>query len=261
MNGTEHHTGQTDEIPLLGGNVSSVVKVGDTVRRSAGPWTPAVHAWLRYLDSRGFDGAPRALGVDERGREIVSYLDGEVFSYPMPEVVWSEDTLASVARLTRRMHDAARDFGYPDEAVWRRLPGAPDGPVICHNDIAPYNTVFRDGRPTALIDWDFAAPGPPEWDLAWIAWHYVPLYEIEGPELDRPSRLRLLLDCYGLEARTTLLPMIAQRQRCCLRTYEEWAAAGDPAFRAMVEQGYSDGVRASMTWLAELSRQLQRALG
>lgn len=30
------------EIPLDGGNMSSgVVRVGDTVRRPAGPWTPA----------------------------------------------------------------------------------------------------------------------------------------------------------------------------------------------------------------------------
>ncbi len=60
------------EIPLLGGNTSTVVRVGDTVRRNAGPWTPAVHALLRHLEYVGFTGAPRALGMDEQGREVLS---------------------------------------------------------------------------------------------------------------------------------------------------------------------------------------------
>jgi hypothetical protein len=37
------------EVPLTGGDMTAVVRVGDTVRRTAGPWTPAVHALLRQL--------------------------------------------------------------------------------------------------------------------------------------------------------------------------------------------------------------------
>ena len=57
---------------LEGGNTSVVVRVGDTVRRTAGHWTPAVHALLDHLESVGFDAAPRALGTDEQGREVLS---------------------------------------------------------------------------------------------------------------------------------------------------------------------------------------------
>ena len=49
------------EVPLIGGNTSTVVRVGDTVRRNAGPWTPAVHSLLHHLERVGFTGAPRAL--------------------------------------------------------------------------------------------------------------------------------------------------------------------------------------------------------
>lgn len=252
--------GPLQEIPLLGGNVSVVVRAGDTVRRSAGPWTPAVHAWLRHLEQEGFSGAPRALGMDEQGREVLTYVDGDVFSNLMPPFVWSDETLAAVARLTRRMHEAARDFKPPNDAVWRRQPGAPPGPVICHNDIGPYNTVFREERVAGFIDWDFAAPGPPEWDLAWIAWQYVPLYELDAVQLDRPRRLRLLADAYGLEARDRFLPVITERQQCCLRTYEEFSAAGEASFVAMVEEGYRDGVGESMAWLQEHWQDLARAL-
>jgi hypothetical protein len=57
------------ETPLGGGNMSSgVVRVGDTVRRPAGPWTPAVHALLAHLHAVGFHGAPAPLGIDQQGR-------------------------------------------------------------------------------------------------------------------------------------------------------------------------------------------------
>ena len=56
------------EIPLHGGNVSTVSRVGDTVRRNAGPWTPAVHALLNHLERVGFTGSPHALGMDELGK-------------------------------------------------------------------------------------------------------------------------------------------------------------------------------------------------
>ncbi|HKW77884.1 MAG TPA: aminoglycoside phosphotransferase family protein, partial [Candidatus Limnocylindria bacterium] len=60
----------------LGGNLQDTVRVGDTVRRRTGPWTPAVHALLRHLEKRGFP-APRVRGIDERGREILGYIEGE----------------------------------------------------------------------------------------------------------------------------------------------------------------------------------------
>ncbi|MFI2076838.1 MULTISPECIES: hypothetical protein [Streptomyces] len=42
---TTHDQPHAAAQPLPGGNVSAgVVRIGDTVRRPAGPWTPAVHA-------------------------------------------------------------------------------------------------------------------------------------------------------------------------------------------------------------------------
>src|SRR5260370_36753638 len=65
------------EIPLEGGNVSGgVVRIGDTVRRPAGPWTPAVHALLGPLTAAGFPGAPLPPGLDEHGREVLTLLPG-----------------------------------------------------------------------------------------------------------------------------------------------------------------------------------------
>ena len=53
----------------------SATIVDGTVRRPAGPWTPAVHALLRHFEAVGFAGAPRALGVSD-GVETLTRIDG-----------------------------------------------------------------------------------------------------------------------------------------------------------------------------------------
>ena len=67
-----------DGEPLPGGNVGGAVRIGQTVRRPTGPWTPAVHAVLSHLSSAELAAVPRVHGVDVRGREVLDYLPGEV---------------------------------------------------------------------------------------------------------------------------------------------------------------------------------------
>jgi len=127
-----------EETALSGGNVNAgVVRVGDTVRRQAGPWTPAVHALLEHLWSVGFRGAPRSLGIDEKGREILTYSPGEV---PWPshfDLLEPPEQLARVGRLVRDLHDALSSFTPPPDAQWNRLIPADRDDLIVHHDIAP----------------------------------------------------------------------------------------------------------------------------
>ncbi|HEY0118976.1 MAG TPA: phosphotransferase [Cellulomonas sp.] len=189
-----------DEEALTGGNSTTVTRVGSTVRRTAGPWTPTVHALLRRVRDRGLAGVPEPLGVDADGREIVSYLPGEVPQHPMPGWVWSARALADSGRLLRRLHDATVGFD-PAGPVWQ-LPAHEPAEVICHNDVAPYNMVFQDGRLVGLIDFDTASPGPRLWDLAYLAYRIVPLTgspdPTAPPTASRPARLDTLLSAYGM---------------------------------------------------------------
>ena len=166
------------EEPLGGGNVSAgVVRVGDTVRRPAGPHTPAVHALLGYLQAVGFEGAPRPLGIDERGREILSFIEGTV---PWPDrfgLLGPGDRLARASRLIRDFHDAVTGFVAPAGARWQVLIPAEGaegkGDIIAHHDLAPWNLVI--GPRWAFIDWDLAAPGTRLWDVAYAMHGFVPL--------------------------------------------------------------------------------------
>jgi len=105
-----------DEL-LPGGSETPVSRVGDTVRRRPGPTTPGVHALLDHLRAAGFSEAPRPLGFDEEGREILTFVEGEVWHDPLPDVVWLDRTLTDAASLLRRLHDATVGFEPPAGCV------------------------------------------------------------------------------------------------------------------------------------------------
>jgi len=247
-----------DEQPLPGGNAGGAVLADGTVRRTAGPWTPAVHALLRHLEDRGFDGAPRVIGLDELGREVLTYLPGETVgtARPWPAWVHSDEALEQVGHWLRGYHDAVRDFVPPPGARWRtsQRPWQP-GYVVGHNDAAPYNAVWQrgpdgGGRLVGFFDWDFAAPCPPVWDLAFVVFCWVPFHArdvmtAEGFTAlsDRPRRLRLLLDAYGYQGTVAdILAAVRSRISDIATSLRDLAAAGDPLFARLVREGVVDGL-------------------
>lgn len=252
---------------LRGGNTSHVVRVGDTVRRGTGHWTPAVHALLAHLASAGFDGAPSVLGTDGQGRETLAYVEGAVGTLGPHRLADSYQTLEACHQIgvwLRSFHEAQKGF-QPDPALpWRMVPGRPlaPGEVVVHHDAAPYNTVQRADGGLTVIDWDFCAPGDPVEDLAFCLWSWVPLWHdrhavrrefgdvptatalhkfaaiVEGYAADRPQRARLP------EA-------IADIMEGHARGLEELAARGEPAFVRLLGMGYAGTARRDAQWLAE----------
>lgn len=247
-----------DEVRLGGGLVTDVVRVGDTVRRETGPWSPAVHALLKHLESVGYSAAPRLLGIDPRGREILTYVDGVVPQDADPYVV-TDLALEDTGRLIRKLHEAADGFVLPDGVGWYFSPLGGPGPwVVCHHDLAPRNTVFRDGRVVAFIDWDLATLDAPIHDLRHAAWEFVPLASDETCRQqgwsqlpDRGRRLRILLDAYGLPVseRANFAAGVAERMETSARGIEAMAARGMPEFRRLVERGIPGDIRRDVAWV------------
>lgn len=205
------------------------------MRRTAGPWTPTIHALLRRIRDRGVTGVPEPLGIDGLGRESLSFLPGEVANYPLPGWLWSEAILEDSARLLRRIHDAVSDFRLPD-AIWQVDAHEP-AEVICHNDFAPYNLVFSDGDLVGAIDFDTASPGPRVWDLAYLAYRLVPFVgdagEFAPPESSRLERLDALIDSYGMrfEPKEVLATMGARLEDLARFTDARAAETGNDEFR------------------------------
>lgn len=234
------------ELPLAGGitNAGHVVRVGGHVLRPSTPHSRSVHAFLHAVRAAGFEGAPAPVGIDEDGRERLVFIEGEVPAPPYPEWSQSDTALASMARLLRGLHDAAVGFDAQGLTWHDGLADPAGGTVVCHNDVELSNVVFRDGVAIALIDFEAAAPGRPVYDLAQLARTCVPIEDdfdqarLGWRPADRPERLRLVADAYGLDAdeRVELPAAIDDALERIERSARRSAESGDAVAVATLER-------------------------
>jgi hypothetical protein len=245
------------EEKLSGGSVSRPVKVGDTVRRLAGEWTPAVHALLKFLCDEGFELAPRPLGLDEQGREILTYLPGEAAHRPWPEVLRDGDGLAQMAQALRRYHDVVAGFT-PDPALpwrigrveWRR------GQIIRHGDLGPWNTLWSGNQLSALLDWDFAEPGERITDVAQLAWYFGPLRGEAGwreagftQRPDFAKRLQVICEHYGDFTPEKVVRELGRLQEADLEITRRLGGGGVHPWNIFYDRGGEKIIRAENEWL------------
>lgn len=273
------HHGRVAEERLGGGRgTAGVVRIGDTVHRPTGPWTPTIHAYLRHLREAGFTAAPEVLGFDEKNREVLTYIHGQTWGDAIspdepktdlvtirawPDSTRSDRSLAEVGRLYAALHRAARGFR-PERPIWREyeLPFRPDE-IVTHGDAGPWNVVYDGWQPVGLIDWDSAQPRRPIDDLAAIAWHFVPL----GPDtflsafgfqppFSTARRLRVLCDAYGLVDRSMLLPVLSTVRQLGVEKLRYWQPLR-PGIGAQHLRAAAD----DLSWLEDATAELRSALG
>jgi hypothetical protein len=203
------------------GNVTTVQRVGETIRRPTGHWTPVVHALLCHLEAVGFTGAPRVLGTDDQGREILSFLKGKAAMRPWPTVLREEQGLVALGTWLRTYHAAVQGFVPPSHTEWY----VPDlhwrpGQIVRHGDLGPWNTIWDEERLIGVIDWDFVEPGKPLDDIAQLAWYAVPLRGVVQDSMagfetvpDLRTRLQVLCNTCGVTSVAVLDALLALQVR------------------------------------------------
>lgn len=244
------------EDPLQGGWANSVVRVGDTVRRTPPARAEFVRNLLTFFAEAGWDGAPRFLGIDEQGRDILDYVAGHVaWQAGQPPGVVSEESLIRVATMVRTFHDLTAGSALADGAE-----------VVCHNDLSPKNTVYRDVgyglRPVAFIDWDLSAPGRRIHDVAFVCWQYLdPRPGVDGVDATVDG-IRLLCDGYGLAHgdRGELIDTVLWWQDRCWRGIEAAARAGDASGLKLSEAGVIGEVQSQWQWFYDNHDRLRAGL-
>jgi hypothetical protein len=210
------------------------------VRRPVRPNTAFVVRVLGHLEATGVTWAPRALGIDEHGMEVLSWVPGET-----PGSGDDVDVLA-LARIVRELHDLTENFVEGSECV-------------IHDDLQPRNTVVQGRRPVGLIDWEQARPGRRVDDVANLCWSFLePTPRSDPWEIGR--RWRLVVEAYGLHDRALLVPTVLARMATCAGDIEREAARGSTKHRSLAHRGDHDAIRAMRAWVSEHARPLHRAV-
>ena len=237
----------TEDGEVISGRVTEVLRVGDIVRRPLNHSTESMRQLLAHLERIDFEGAPRVVDTELDDTVVLTWIDGWV---PTDLEGWKLDrrALQSVGQLLRAYHDCAQ--GFTTEAGFEEGPQAvAAGHIVCHGDIAPRNTVFREGRAVAFIDWDGIFVSKPMWDLGHAVWQFGPVCDDGDPLVrdwpappNRSERIAALVGGYRLGASQArqLGDMVVEVIAGCHRSVARKAAAGIPAFVRIRDEGALD---------------------
>jgi 8-oxo-dGTP diphosphatase len=245
-------------IPLDGGNIGGAVRIGGTVRRPTGPWTPTIHALLRHLADRGVPHLPAVLGIDAAGREVLTYLEGHVTD-TLEETLTDRQLVAAMQWL-RGCHRAVADF-HPEGPIWRLEPHRVEkDAIVCHNDFAAYNMAFDGDRMTGVFDWDVAGLAYPIDDLSFFAWNSLPLCRPSGSDEWVAGRLRLMAASYGEFGGRAILDNVEARISGAADTIAAGQAAGDQGMLNLRNVGEPDRMRRRLRWVLARTPAIRAAL-
>jgi hypothetical protein len=225
------------EIPLLGGRLTpGIVRVGNTVRRHPKGNAAFVHDLLLFLEDQGFDFAPRFLGMDEQGRDIFSYLEGQTWLSSGSRL--SDDLLVQAARVIRSYHDitAGSTLAQGQE-------------IVAHHELGPHNTIFQENRLIGFIDWDDATPGNRLRDLANAVYNYVDVSHWANQSANEQARrIHLMCAAYGWDDPIALINDFEADLQQALRNHEQAGRIG--AIKVFEEE---------VSWIRQRAQELRLA--
>ncbi|MFM9278723.1 aminoglycoside phosphotransferase family protein [Paenibacillus jiagnxiensis] len=232
---------------LIGGRAGKIHKIDGSVVRPANIWTHHVHDFLNFLHQQGAVFVPKPLGVNEQNEEILSFMPGEVFNYPLPEKLLSDSMLISAAHLLSRFHQYSEKYvsKLTNTEQWM-LPCTFPIEVMCHGDFAPYNVTVQNDEAAGIIDFDTLHPGPKMWDIAYGIYRWVPFNNPENPDsngstlTEKIRKTKLFLDTYGIndESKKSFVEVLIKRLESLIEFMSKEASAGNEDFQSNIEDGH-----------------------
>jgi aminoglycoside phosphotransferase (APT) family kinase protein len=175
----------SEEIPLSGGKITKgVVKKDNYVLRPCCPNSPFVHNVLKWLELKECSISPRFIGLDNTGREIITYLEGTV---PNNLGFFNNNQLVEAGKIIKKLHTILSDF-----------PNCLSGQTVCHNDLSPCNFIFKNELPYAVFDWDAAEINDPLNDVAYAVWMWCDIGNNYNSPNDVGNKINIMLDSYEL---------------------------------------------------------------
>ncbi|MCK6265706.1 aminoglycoside phosphotransferase family protein [Vibrio sp. ZSDE26] len=230
---------------LEGGRENAVFLDGKNVVRPLNPWSSTIHRLLSHYQAEGLTETPRLVSTTN-ANEVLSYVEGDTYNYPLAGAIASQTALVSAAKLLRALHDASVSFIQRNDIhdfPWM-LPIRVPSEVVCHGDFTPYNVALSGSEVTGAFDFDTAHPAPRVWDVAFSVYCWAPFKTDINDRLgtldDQIERAKQFCDGYGLGTsdREKLVGVMIDRIQSLVDYMMEQAENGDVHIQKNIEDGH-----------------------
>ncbi len=241
---------------LTGGREGVIYKENNTVIRPLNDWSATVHLLLQHLTANGFTESPRFIKI-EGNNEVLSFLEGTTYNYPLVAAIATQQALISSAKLLRKLHDTSADFLSANNETTHQwmLPSQEPQEVICHGDFTPYNVTLKKDEVIGVFDFDTAHPAPRIWDIAFSVYCWAPFKtnpdDALGSLSEQIQRAKLFCDGYGAsqQMRKYLVEVMVTRLQNLVDYMNQQASEGDQQFIANLADGHHLGYLDDITYL------------
>ena len=210
---------------------------------------------MHHLEAVGFTAAPRVLGFDEHGREILTYLAGELGAAGWAMIV--DDPALTVPP------GSCASTTMPSSRTARRP--EPSGPTLTSHyttrssataTSAPGTSSGETGSQSASLTGIWPGPGTAIDDVAYALEYAAPFRDDEMAARwlaydrppDRRQRIERFASAYGLTSVAGLVDQVIRRQRLTSERVQALAERGVEPQATWVANGYLDQLEARAAW-------------
>ncbi|MGF1909422.1 aminoglycoside phosphotransferase family protein [Vibrio kasasachensis] len=242
---------------LSGGREGVIFKRGEFVVRPLNPWSNSVHQLLDHYKNNGVIGCPQFIAIEDGDKEVLTFVKGDTYNYPLRGAIASDVALLSAAKILRVLHDVSSDFLAENrfQALLWMLPEREPQEVICHGDFTPYNVTLDGEVVTGVFDFDTAHPAPRIWDLAYSIYCWAPFktdsIDALGDLHQQTDRAIKFCDAYGAtaEQRCQLVTNMVERLNALVDYMQQQSKQGNEKFISDIENGHHLSYLADIDYL------------
>ncbi|MEL6656169.1 MAG: aminoglycoside phosphotransferase family protein [Bacteroidota bacterium] len=237
---------EENAIVLSGGmNTENVLKIGDEVHRTRSSNHEFIQRILRFLEHSNFSYSPRFLGIDQKGREILTFIEGEV----PREFALSLQQKIDAIKILRKLHD-----------VLAKCDAKGASETICHNDFAPWNIIVKNDKVVGVIDFDESAPGDRIDDIAYFIWTFLDLGVSAESVEAQIGNIAALVRAYGLLRKEELISAIFKQQRRILAFRKQIVASEEDEHLVSFSQQAIINIQKSIDWVDKYREEIEKAI-